>query len=77
MPVKPPTIDELWRIAEDYYLNPSQADLESFSGLIAPMLKSYDRLDQFDHSSAPGFISIYGLPVSTQNRAQPEAQGEG
>jgi argininosuccinate synthase len=40
-------------------------------------LATYDRLDQFDHSSAPGFISIYGLPVSTQNRAQPEVQGDG
>ena len=35
-------------------------------------LATYDRQDQFDHSSAQGFISIYGLPVSTQNQAQPE-----
>ncbi len=35
-------------------------------------LATYDRQDQFDHSSAQGFISIYGLPVSTQNQSQPE-----
>ena len=34
-------------------------------------LATYDRGDQFDHSSAEGFISIYGLPVRTQNQAQP------
>ena len=34
MPVKPPTLDELWRIAQDYYMEGfeglSPADLESF-----------------------------------------------
>ena len=24
MPVKPPTLDELWRIAQDYYMDPAQ-----------------------------------------------------
>ncbi len=33
-------------------------------------LATYDRGDRFDHSSAEGFISIYGLPVRTQNQAQ-------
>ena len=33
-------------------------------------LATYDRSDQFDHSAAEGFISIYGLPVRTQNRVQ-------
>jgi argininosuccinate synthase len=33
-------------------------------------LATYDRGDQFDHSAAEGFISIYGLPVRTQNRIQ-------
>ncbi|PKB78977.1 MAG: argininosuccinate synthase [SAR202 cluster bacterium Io17-Chloro-G9] len=33
-------------------------------------LATYDRGDTFDQSSAPGFISIYGLPVRTQNKAQ-------
>ncbi len=35
-------------------------------------LATYDREDQFDHSAAAGFIDIYGLPVRTQNQAQPE-----
>ena len=33
-------------------------------------LATYDRGDEFDHSAAEGFISIYGLPVRTQNRIQ-------
>ena len=33
-------------------------------------LATYDRGGQFDQSAAPGFISIYGLPVRTQNEAQ-------
>ena len=33
-------------------------------------LATYDRSDEFDHSSAEGFISIYGLPVKTQNQIQ-------
>ena len=35
-------------------------------------LATYDRQDEFDHSAAAGFINIYGLPVRTQNRAQPD-----
>jgi argininosuccinate synthase len=34
-------------------------------------LATYDRGDQFDHAAAEGFISIFGLPVRTQNQAQP------
>ncbi len=33
-------------------------------------LATYDRSDQFDHAAAEGFISIYGLPVRTQNQVQ-------
>ena len=35
-------------------------------------LATYDRGDEFDHAAAQGFISIYGLPVRTQNRIQPQ-----
>lgn len=35
-------------------------------------LATYDREDQYDHNSAQGFISIYGLPVRTQNQVQRE-----
>ena len=34
-------------------------------------LATYDRDDKFDQAAADGFISIYGLPVRTQNQAQP------
>jgi len=36
-------------------------------------LATYDKGDIFDHSAAPGFIHIWGLPVRTQAKAQPEA----
>ena len=35
-------------------------------------LATYDREDQFDHSAAEGFITIYGLPARTQNQVQSE-----
>ena len=35
-------------------------------------LATYGRGDRFDQSAAPGFISIYGLPVRTQSRVQGE-----
>ena len=40
-------------------------------------LATYDREDRFDHKAAEGFISIYGLPVRTQNRAQPDLEARG
>ena len=36
----------------------------------------YDRDDQFDHRSAEGFISLYGLPVRTQAQLQREEELE-
>jgi argininosuccinate synthase len=35
-------------------------------------LATYDKGDAFDHSASPGFIRIWGLPVRTQAKAQPE-----
>ena len=67
MPVKPPTIDELRRISQDYYLNPSTADLESFLGLLTPMLDSYARLDQLTEPSLP-----VGRPRTSGYRPAPE-----
>ena len=67
MPVKPPTLDELWRISQDYYMDHSPADLESFLGLIKPMLESYRRLDQL---SEPGIAE--GLPRTSGHRPMPE-----
>jgi argininosuccinate synthase len=42
------------------------------NGLYQHRLATYDSGDQFDHSAAVGFISIYGLPVRTQNQIQSE-----
>jgi len=35
-------------------------------------LATYDKGDIFDHTASPGFIHIWGLPVRTQTRVQPE-----
>jgi argininosuccinate synthase len=35
-------------------------------------LATYDKGDAFDHTASPGFIHIWGLPVRTQTKAQPE-----
>jgi argininosuccinate synthase len=35
-------------------------------------LATYDKGDSFDQSASPGFIHIWGLPVRTQARVQPE-----
>lgn len=48
------------------------AGRKSPSALYQHGLATYDRGDQFDHTAAVGFISIYGLPVRTQNQAQRE-----
>jgi argininosuccinate synthase len=39
-------------------------------------LATYDRGDQFDHDSAVGFISVWGLPVQQQARQQLLADGQ-
>ncbi len=43
---------------------------KSDKSLYSYSLATYDEEDQFDQSSALGFIEIYGLPVKTQARAQ-------
>ena len=67
MPVKHPTLDELARIAKSYHLNPTNADLESFSSLMAPILSSYARLDQLTEPTLP-----VKYPRSPGYRPQPE-----
>ena len=46
MRVKPPSLDALEQIAESYGMDLSEEDLQSFQGLIAPIMASYERLDQ-------------------------------
>ncbi|MEE9247255.1 MAG: hypothetical protein V3U79_00975, partial [Dehalococcoidia bacterium] len=67
MPVKQPTIDELARIAGIYGLSPTREDLESFSGLITPLLESYARLDQLREPELP-----VKYPRSPGYRPRPE-----
>ena len=46
MRVKPPSLDALSDIAESYGFDLTEEDLESFQGLISPIMASYERLDQ-------------------------------
>jgi len=39
-------------------------------------LATYDKGDQFDQSSADGFIKLWGLQASTQGRAQPDTKND-
>ena len=59
--------DEMFRIAEEYNLNPSPADVESFIELGQPILDSYARLDQLTAPSLP-----VKYPRSPGARPQPE-----
>jgi amidase len=67
MPVKPPTIEELERIAEAYHLHLGREDLESFRQLMGPTLSSYARLDQLSEPSLP-----VKYPRTSGYRPQPE-----
>ena len=53
MRVKPPSIDTLSAIAESYGMDLSDDDLDSFHGLIAPIMASYERLDRLPEPSLP------------------------
>ena len=53
MRVKPPSLDALSEIAESYGFDLSEEDLESFQGLISPIMASYERLDQLPEPALP------------------------
>ena len=67
MPVQLPTIDDLAELAADYELSLELEDLESFQGLMAGNLASYDRLDELTEPSLP-----VAYPRSPGCRPQPE-----
>jgi amidase len=67
MAVKQPTLEELARIANAYHFSPTPEDLESFRGLMAPVLMSYARLDQLTEPTLP-----VKYPRSPGYRPQPE-----
>jgi hypothetical protein len=48
MPIKPPTVDDLARIASSLRLGLSSSDLESFRRLLEPSVLAYARLDQLE-----------------------------
>ena len=67
MAVRQPTVEEIFRIADAYNLNPSPADVESYIELSQPILDSYARLDQLTAPSLP-----VKYPRSPGARPQPE-----
>ena len=67
MPVQLPTIDDLAELAADYELSLELEDLESFQGLMAGNLASYNRLDELAEPSLP-----VAYPRSPGVRPQPE-----
>ncbi len=67
MPVQLPTIDDLAELAADYEMSLELEDLESFQGLMAGNLASYDRLDELTEPSLP-----VAYPRSPGCRPQPE-----
>ena len=67
MAIRSPNLDELSLIAESFGLNPTDDDLESFQGLLAPRLASYARLDQLTAPSLP-----VKYPRTPGYRPQPE-----
>src|SRR5258708_34296257 len=52
MPAKP-TIAQLREIAQTYSLHLSDADIESFAGLMGAALESYRRIDQLTEPQLP------------------------
>src|SRR5262249_2983132 len=48
MPIKPPTVDDLSRIAAGLHLGLSAADVQSFRRLLEPTIREYTRLDQLE-----------------------------
>ena len=67
MAVRQPTVEEIFRIADAYNLNPWPADVESYIELSQPILGSYARLDQLTAPSLP-----VKYPRSPGVRPQPE-----
>ena len=67
MAVRQPTVEEIFRIADAYNLNPSPADVESYIELSQPILDSYARLDQLTAPSLP-----VKYPRAPGARPQPE-----
>src|SRR5437667_9149106 len=69
MPIRPPTVDDLGRVARRLQFDLSAADLETFRQLLQPSIMAYARLDELE---APAPIVKYprdrgSLPEPEQN----------
>ena len=62
MPAKP-TIAQLREIAQTYGMHLSDADLESFAGLMGAALESYRRIDQLTEPRLPVLCWLLGTSV--------------
>ena len=67
MPVRTPSLEQLSEIALEYGLDLSEADLQSFQGLVAGALASCDRLDKLPEPALP-----VRHPRTPGHRARPE-----
>ena len=67
MPVQPPTIPELARIAESFGLQVTNEDLESYRGLMLSSIESYRRLDEMTEPVLP-----VEYPRTPGHRPRPE-----
>src|SRR6266446_372098 len=67
MPIKPPTVDDLGRIAGSLRLGLSTSDLESFRRLLEPSVLSYARLDQLEEP-----LPVIKYPRDAGRRPTPE-----
>ena len=68
MPVRPPTVEELRDIAESFGLRLTDPDLESFQGLIMPLLESYRTVERL---AEPPLLPVK-YPRSAGRRPTPE-----
>ena len=53
MPVRPPTVEQILEIAGSFGMKLSSRDAESFRGLMAGSIASYDRLDELPEPKLP------------------------
>jgi amidase len=66
MPTKPPTVEELARIADSLRLGLSARDVESFHRLLEPTVRGYARLDQLQEP-----VPVVRYPRDGGHRPEP------
>src|SRR3989449_5819776 len=77
MPVRAPSLEQLSEIALEYGLDLTDQDLDSFRGLMGPILASYARLDQLAEPALPvRYPRLPGYRPNTKRRT-PSTPGTG